>query len=155
MSDKHSVTGSETWVSLGLGFRDIETLVRAWEPGDGVSCSHAGVQRREPCGPPVAVVETVEPPSEYRREKRIRRVICPGHLAGLITKGAWAPAKIRAAAEREAQEVVLTAHWDEYQSEYRSRLDAAKSAQLAQIPEGLREILAEVDWDGANDGDAS
>jgi len=145
----------ETWTSLGTTAdrwsETREILVRPWRPGDGLACSHAAVQRREPCGPPAVISETIDESTSSAKwrppVRRVRRVLCAGHFAGLVAGHDWKPWKIRKAAEDEAKEAVLAAHWSEFQSEYRTRLDAAKTEQLNKIPEGLREVLAAIDWD--------
>lgn len=144
----------EDWTSIGheLG---KELLVRAWTPGDGLNCAHATKQRYTPCGPPVAVMMTVDPHGSWDRisrswtENRTKRVICAGHLAG---KFALDPGQARLRAEKEAREEVVAAHWRQYQVAYKKRFESCKAEQLNQIPEFVRAALGDIDWD-ADDPD--
>lgn len=141
---------SETWFSLGR-HDDVEILAREWKPGDGVACSFASHQRREPCGPPVAVVETLR----YRRtyvsgrytsgddiEKRVVRGCCAEHLAGRIGKRYGnARSEMITRATKRATDEVVTKHWKQYQSFYEKAIAEEREALLEGIPEGLRGIF--------------
>lgn len=141
---------SETWFSLGRT-DDVEILAREWKPGDGVTCSFASHQRREPCGPPVAVVETVR----YERawasgrlisgdnvEKRVVRGCCAEHLAGRIGKRYGnARAEMITRATKRATDEVVTKHWKQYQGLYAKAIAEERAALLEGIPEGLRGIF--------------
>jgi hypothetical protein len=142
----------DVWISLGRR-DDVESIARVWKPGDGVQCSSASYQRREPCGPPVAVIETLRyvhngwgympnrQPSE-EIEKRIRRITCAEHLAGKV----GAPyvnqrAAAITSATKKASEEVLARHWKQYQTLYAKYIDEAKTALIEAIPEPLREAV--------------
>jgi len=146
----------EKWYSLGIsGSCDSEeVLVRVWMPGDGVRCAHASYQKREPCGPPVAVVETVRfafGRGGYKPEngvsKRINRVVCAEHLAGRVvnieTRGYQSRSKAIAEAVKKATDEVVTKHWKQYQALYRKYVDEAINDLLSNIPEPLRPLIAQ------------
>lgn len=153
---------SETWFSLSRT-DDIEILAREWKPGDGVTCSFASHQRREPCGPPVAVVETLK----YRRsyvsgrlvagddiDKRTVRGCCAEHLAGRIGKRYGnARAEMITRATKRAVDEVVTKNWKQYQGAYAKAITEEREALLEGIPEGLRGIF--LASDDAEDGDAA
>lgn len=149
---------SEKWFSLGL-VEDTELLARPWVAGDGVQCSFAGAQRREPCGPPVAVLETVRYRKEWaggryaisntKVEKRIERVCCAEHLAGRIGRrfGNDRSHMINRATKRATDEVV-TKHWKQYQAAYEKALADERAKLFAGFPEHLQEILLAARMDG-------
>ncbi len=144
----------EKWFSAGFGGREeSELLVRVWNPGDGVSCAHSAYQKREPCGPPAAVVENVEFKfvaggyrSEYGVRRRTQRTVCAEHLAGRIVKlqsGDTQGARCRAIndATKRATEELVAKHWKRYQGLYRKHLDSARDELLGSIPDPLKTLI--------------
>ena len=146
----------EKWFSLGYsGSCDSEeTLVRMWTPGDGVRCAHASYQRKEPCGPPAAVVETVQfryggsggYSPEYGVKKRTTRVVCAEHLAGRVvniqTRSYQGRSKAIAEAVKKATDELVTEYWKQYQTLYRKHLDNELSDLMSNIPEPLKPLIA-------------
>lgn len=89
------------------------TYIRAWEPGDGLTCHFAKrAPREQPCGQPVVVALVEEQPitGGYRRKVTRTRVVCRNHVPGLTR-----PSEISAEAKKAAVERVIVEHWDDYQ----------------------------------------
>lgn len=108
--------------------------IRAWEPGDGLSCSFSKSFSRIQCGQPVAVVITkVGANTTYGRGRTIRRVACALHLPGI----AKAPHQVSAEAAKAAQERIVADHWDDYQAVLKEEL----SRRLGEVYEGIDEPL--------------
>lgn len=111
--------------------------IRAWRPGDGLMCSfapRASVDR--PCGRPVAVRVT----SWLGRGSQLRTsIVCMYHIGAAFLS----PASLRAEAERVAREKIVVDHWDDYQGAVRAELNARIEAALIELPEDLRQIIAE------------
>ncbi|SLI88098.1 Uncharacterised protein [Mycobacteroides abscessus subsp. massiliense] len=146
----------EKWFSAGFDGREqSELLVRVWTPGDGVSCAHSAYQKREPCGPPVAVVENVEFKfgaggyrPEYGVRRRTQRTVCAEHLAGRIVKlsgGGTQGARSLAIndATKKATEELVAKHWKQYQGLYRKHLESARDELLGSIPDPLKTLICE------------
>lgn len=150
------MSDSENWFSLGFSSNcdSEETLVRAWNPGDGVRCAHASYQKREACGPPVAVLETVQfrfgnggYKPEYGVRKRTVRVVCAEHLAGRVvninTRGQQSRSKAIADAVKKATDELVTKYWKQYQTLYRKHLDSEIADLLSSVPEPLKALVSE------------
>lgn len=144
--------GGEVWVSLGRHkYGDAEVLIREWRPGDGTHCAFARMQRKEPCGPPVAVQDTLNlNPSSL--PARIRRNICAEHLAGQLTTDGKTRRDAIAKAEKVAREAVVAAHWDEYKAAYTAELDRQRDELLGAVPEAIRDVLRAA-WDRDDEAD--
>lgn len=136
---------------------DRETVyVRAWKPGDGVTCSHAGAQRKFDCGRPVFSKTVVTKRSRcigaatsrpYWQDNRRRFVVCINHLA---THFGMSSTELSAASEKRAREKVLAEHWDEYISTLAAERLALRDEQLMHLPESVRAILAETSDGGVS-----
>lgn len=141
----------DAWQSLGFDEGGVEKLVREWQPGDGLHCSFHGHQKRIPCSPPVALMMTIDPKPGYYKPGKSVRLLCPGHLVahalGNPWRHGWTVAGARLKAEKAAKETVLHRHWDEYVAEMDSRLKATRAEQLEQLPEVVRSIFSNLDWD--------
>ena len=135
---------------------DPWTLVRVWQPGDGLTCAQSKRSNKIPCGEPVAVVKTlsnngcrVGTPDPvmvaYRGEHQtsditITRVVCLRHVASLVDS------KLGAASdydyERQALEELAQRYWDQFQAIkdrlYRELIDARFSV----LPSELRSRVA-------------
>lgn len=144
----------ESWYSLGFSSScdSEETLVRIWAPGDGVRCAHASYQKRHPCGPPVAVLETVRfgfgkggYKPEYGVRKRTTRVVCAEHLAGRVvnieTRSHQSRSKSVATAVKKATDELVTKHWKQYQALYAKFLDEEMADLLSSIPDPLKPLI--------------
>lgn len=141
----------DAWQSLGVGAGSVEKFVREWQPGDGLHCAFHGHQKRLPCPPPVALMMTIDPhPGSYKPGKVVR-LLCPGHLVahalGNPYQHGWTVAGARLKAEKAAKEAVLRRHWGEYTAEMDTQLKAARAEQLEQLPEVVRGIFSNLDWD--------
>lgn len=141
--------------SIDLGMRhNTHRTLRAWEPGDGIACHYtrrASVNR--PCGPPVAVrIHTSHPKSD--QPHRHREVICAYHL----TEEAQ-PGDLRAQAERQARELVLVQHWEEYQEAIEEYMRPLVKQTIGDLPKELKllvlDALARYDRDRTGDDNGS
>ncbi|MGP5014668.1 hypothetical protein ACTXJX_12700 [Glutamicibacter ardleyensis] len=141
---------SQEWFEFPSDRRDTETLVRAWKPGDGMTCSHRTSRAKVSCGAPVALVKRVTTSIGYRSpripEVEVRRtVVCSHHVANVIKGAGYAITGITTDAEKEAREAVLAAHWEEYQKEFATRVKAKRDGYLEKLPESLRVAFEEIE----------
>lgn len=119
------------------------TVIRAWEPGDGLECSYANRSARHfPCGPPVGLVtvhtrEVVGAAvSGWWRYKATSRAVCAHHLPGVAS-----PGELRQAAEKAALERLATNHWDEYRDCLDKEVRDRRAAAIDVADEKLRALL--------------
>lgn len=127
-----------------------EVSIRGWQAGDGLLCSHAGMQRKFPCGKPVAVVRRVtERETKSHVERVSLRVVCTHHVADVVRQtvgeSGWHNVGSAAVIEKEAREEVLVNHWDEYQALLLAKAESIHESYLSMIPESLREYFKEVE----------
>lgn len=117
-----------------------KTSIRAWEPGDGLYCSHRTNRAKTPCTAPVAVKKTVLKSGGSKWNPEVRTYnICGLHLAQAMT-GLGGPG-ITAEADKAAREAVLAAHWDEYQAELAKRVDEKRMEGLSRLPHAIQEAI--------------
>jgi hypothetical protein len=108
-------------------------FIRAWNPGDGLTCSWAKSAKTTPCGPPVAVTVTESRERCWRDwckggcascNKAVRRTVCQNHIPGLYNSG-----EVNAEARKAATERLAVEHWEDFQryidEETRSRREKA------------------------------
>jgi len=104
--------------------------VQLWQPGDGLHCSHATRSSRSiPCSRPVATRYST--PSDGQGKPR-KEVLCAIHI---LDKPAH---RITNEAERQAQEEVLAAHYDEYRELVQRRVQEQIDTAVAALPDELR-----------------
>lgn len=138
------------WYALGP-----LSLIRIWEPGDGMRCTLQGNSRCN-CGEPVAVIKDANSGSGCRSVKTIdpvmagyipnmvadklityTRVVCLRHLAARFDSD------LGSAAERNADQLALEElakrYWDQYES-IRNRMHAEIiEARFSSLPNELRD----------------
>ena len=122
-------------MDLGMRYATHRQL-RRWEPGDGLSCTHASrASQSRPCGPPVAVrLHTCHANTSMARPRK--EVVCAYHLSD------WAnPGDLRVKAEIQAREQVLVAHWQEYQNAITEYMDAAVKQTISDLPEEIKLLV--------------
>ncbi|OBB47637.1 hypothetical protein [Mycolicibacterium fortuitum] len=159
---------TENWFSLGFSSNcdSAETFVRAWAPGDGVRCAHASYQKREACGPPVAVVEVQEfrfgtggYKPEYGIRRKTTRVVCAEHLAGRVaninTRSQQSRSKAIARAVQKATDELTTKYWKQYQVLYKKHLDSEIGDLLSNVPEPLKQLVSDALDAAMESGDAA
>lgn len=120
--------------------RGERVTVRAWRPGDGLTCSSAA-KLKDPamrCGVPVAVIVSQQATGPGGRLKTVGRIACAIHLAGQF---GFSRGETRVRAEKAARELVIANHWDEYQKALDDACDAAEVELLAQIPDEVRALI--------------
>jgi len=135
------------WLATSIGHK-WQTVVRAWEPGDGLRCAFTS-RCKEPCDIPVALVreEYIGPTSgvgskSFNQPSTITRTVCLRHLAAEFTPDIGGT-KAEREIEQNCAEIVIRNHWDEYQDEmvsYRRRLFEDR---VAGLPKDLRERVLE------------
>ncbi|WTW93674.1 hypothetical protein OG216_09915 [Streptomycetaceae bacterium NBC_01309] len=117
-----------------------KVAIRAWEPGDGLSCSSSRGFSRIPCGPPVAVVITKTYANRPDlRGRTIRRVACAHHLPGI----AKPPHQISVEAGKAAQERIIAEHWDDYQAALAEELNRRLGEMYEGIDEPIRRLIVD------------
>lgn len=132
-----------------------DTFVRAWKPGDGLSCSNVRSNSKTPCGKPVAV--SLVRPSEMEIERSARRgwgrldpprtrTLCAIHLTSFFS-GAFH--LDRAAAEKAAQEELCAKYWEQYEKLLELRTESMKQERLETLPEGVRALIESSIADGS------
>jgi hypothetical protein len=155
---------AQEWFALpfdpesGRGFkRIVGASIRAWKPGDGLSCSLSRHQRLVTCGPPVAVVRTVtHEANQYRVTEPVSKLrnVCTRHVAesvrALVGDAGWTNQNSNAEVEKIARERVITAHWDEFQAALEEERAAIQERYLAVLPDSLRQYFAAVQDDEVN-----
>jgi len=123
--------------------------IRAWQPGDGVTCSRTRQAPRDaPCGRPVAVYTTPAETVRYGRtlgtatRPPIERTftVCANHIPGDLT-----PGEASAKARKAAAEALIVAHWDEYQALIEKYVADAQATRYEALPADLRALLASRD----------
>jgi hypothetical protein len=118
-----------------------KVFVRAWEPGDGLTCSHAKAAPRDlPCTEPVAVTVT-EDKRETSRTGRwsrtdTRRLLCRNHAPGLAR-----PSQIHADARKAALERLAVENWATYQRYVDEEIQSRRDQALVQAPPEIRRIV--------------
>lgn len=146
------MTATEEWFALPsakVSCNLVDAEIRAWRPGDGLSCRGAQQAKRVPCGPPVAVVRSEKKDTRYSgleprsRVRVVTSIYCERHTAELIRvqvgDSDWLGNSSVPQSIRKAEETVLAAHWDEYQAALSSILSEQKDKYLSKLPEWLRE----------------
>lgn len=131
-----------------------ERLVRAWQPGDGITCYAAGYQKKNPCPAPVAMVKDLFIQKlGYSGRQTITRIVCIRHLSEAF--GAASVPLQEQAIERAALEELAQRHWDEYQAILSDQRARQLRGRLAALPEELREqVIAAMESAGPGDGAA-
>lgn len=127
----------------------VDAEIRAWRPGDGMSCRGAQQAKRIPCGAPVAVVRSEKKDTRYSgyeaksRVRAVTSVYCERHAAEIVRVHVGDADRLGTGSTqqsvRKAEETVLAAHWDEYQSALASIIAAQKERYLSLLPDWLRE----------------
>lgn len=119
--------------------------IRAWHPGDGVTCSRIRQAPRDaPCGRPVAVYTTSVDSIRYgdaltpTRRRPIERTftVCANHVPGALT-----PGEASTKARKAAAESLIVEHWDEYQALIEKHVAEAQEARYAALPADVRALL--------------
>lgn len=126
-------------------------FIRAWQPGDGVTCSFSRMQRGMPCTPPVAVTITEDKREQFGKYSRskTRRIICRNHLPGLSR-----PAEVNADAKKAATERLIVEHWDAYQQYLAEETRARREAEFDFADPEIRKLVLAA-TDEAESGDAA
>ena len=118
----------------------VEAEIRAWVPGDGLACRSSAQAKKIPCGPPIAVVRTHK--RRYPDTRPTRSVYCAFHVSEIVRRqlgdADWSGTTTTQATIRKAEETVLAAHWDEYQSALSALAAEQKQRYLRVLPEWLR-----------------
>lgn len=139
------------WFSAGMKFRnsyskdpEFEVLVRAWEPGDGMTCHAAAHNARFECGEPVALMRHVRVDGQTGRwvHQSVTRVCCIRHLAKLFD-GELSPT-VDAEVEKQALEELAQRYWDQYQAIRDRRVNALLEKRFGALPNGLREKVVAI-----------
>lgn len=125
-----------------------ETVLRPWEPGDGLHCTFSSrASRNRPCGRPVAV-RVSKYSNVHRRNVPRNTVVCSYHLSEQVR-----PGDLSLRAETAAREKVLAEHWDEYQAAIREYMQPAVEQMIGALSDELKALvlqaLAEDDQRGA------
>ncbi len=125
-------------------------FIRAWQPGDGVTCSFARMQRGMPCTPPVAVTVTEDKREHFGKYNRTKtkRIICRNHLPGISC-----PSQINADAKKAATERLIVEHWDDYQKYLAEETLARREAEFDFADPEIRKLVLAAGDDA--DGGAS
>lgn len=110
--------------------------IRAWRPGDGLTCWRAKAAPKDvPCGPPIAHITGWY--STYRTNLTPRTyVVCRNHLPGLPLAS-----EVQVDAEKAAREELIVAHWDAYQELLAKHVESLQRESLPDLPEELRTLL--------------
>lgn len=144
---------SDNWSAV-----DAWTLIRAWQPGDGLACTQGKRTNRIPCGEPVAVVKSLinngcrvgtpdQVMSAYRgghesSDITITRVVCLRHMATLFDSNLGLTGDKDV--EKRALEELAQRYWDQY-SEIKTRLiDELTEARFSVLPAELRSKVIEL-----------
>ena len=123
--------------------------IRAWQPGDGVTCSRARQAPRDaPCGRPVAVYTTPAETVRYggafgtttRRPIERTFTVCANHIPGDLT-----PGEASARARKAAAEALIVEHWGEYQALIEKCVADAQASRYEALPADVRALLANQD----------
>lgn len=146
------------WFSAGILPRNkwsdepwSEVLVRAWEPGDGMSCAASAHNKKIVCGEPVAVVRV----ARINQEKTgrwdrtvVTRVVCIRHLAKYFDDEVSSTTDVEV--ERQALEELAQRYWDQYQQIRDRRRNELLEKRYSALPNGLREkVIAIATGDAA------
>lgn len=111
-------------------------ILRAWKPGDGLSCAYSAREARSrPCGRPVAV-RVCEVTAVGRRTTWKRTVVCAFHIRTEVN-----PSQFTVVAEKWAAEKVIAAHWDEYQGAISEYITPMIEGMLEDLPEEIKELI--------------
>lgn len=147
-----SAVDTEEWFALPsakVSCHLVNAEIRAWRPGDGMSCRGAQAAKRVPCGPPVAVIRSEKKDTRYAgyeaqsRVRFITSVYCERHTAELVRVQVGDADRLGNSSlqqsVRKAEETVLSAHWDEYQAALAEVIAEQKETYLSKLPDWLRE----------------
>ncbi len=130
------------------GDQGTDLYVKAWEPGDGLTCSHATKGNKFSCGVPVAVTREIQrkarligsaTPRPWWEDNHRGFVVCADHLA--VHFSGSSVGELNAAAERSAREQVIAKHWDEYLAALDERREGLRNKALDSLP---RDIAAAI-----------
>ncbi|SES03585.1 hypothetical protein [Streptomyces qinglanensis] len=138
---------ANTVQKIGSGDRRDLVHIRAWTPGDGISCAWACKPKSTPCGPPVAVTLTEVRECCWRdrcndrcrpKIRAKRRVVCRNHIPGLYDS--W---QINLEARKAATERLVVQHWDEYQRYVEDETAARRQEAFEFADPEIRRIVLE------------